>query len=354
LLNNRWRNVTATVRERSYHVRYLWAAVAVALAAAAPENLTAALHATAAAYYANAGHVADLTGRDNAMDYYDRLVRDQALLSEPAPNRYPLQVWRQLVEAQSRLDLSLATQLLDGKAEPIAAIRGLGETLIRSSADGTMQPASVYVPTSYSPQRPASLMVFLHGNTQSESSLLAPEFIQKLAESAGTIVVAPYGRGVYDYAGAENDVYDALDAATRAFAIDPHKRFLAGYSMGGFSLFRIAPIHPNDWSAVMSVAGSLLVSRAPRALATLSHLRFYILTGARDENVPTAWPTATAIYLRDAGFAVTFYSQPEGTHRLYSLQPILTQAWQEMENGVVRSPAGLTGAANLPDAAAPQ
>ena len=60
----------------------------------------------------------------------------------------------------------------------------------------------------------------------------------------------------------------------------------------------------------MSIAGSLLASRGPRVLATMARARFYVLTGFHDDNVPTAYPTATAIYLRDAGFAVAFYSNP--------------------------------------------
>jgi S-formylglutathione hydrolase FrmB len=305
-------------------------AAAVALLGTASGDVGATLRVVAAQYYANAGKVAIVAGRDTTMDYYQRLVDDAGLLRVAAPGRYPAAAWQQTVEAASELDVSLAKQLMQRSYQPMSTIRGLGETLVRSSKDGTMQPVAVYVPPSYSPQRPAALMVFLHGHQQAESHLLAPKYLQDLAERSGTIVVAPYGRGVYDFAGSESDV--------------------AGYSMGGFSVFRLAPLRPDDWTAVMSIAGSLLVSRTQRVSATLRHVRFYILTGVHDENVPTAYPTATAISLRDAGLAVTFYSQPDGTHSLYSLLPILSQAWGEMERGVVRSPAGLTGAANLPEA----
>jgi predicted esterase len=323
------------------------------LVAAGAQNPDDALPSVAAAYYAHAAQVAVVAGRDTTMDYYDRLLEDERLLNQPAPSRYGTKVWQQLMQAQSQLDLSLATQLLQRSFAPMASIRGLGEALVTSSKDGTMQPVAVYVPTAYAATRPAPLLVFLHGNHESESNLLAPQFIQALAEQTGTIVLAPYGRGAYDFGGSETDVYDAVDAANRAFAIDPRKRYLAGYSMGGFALFRIAPMRPNDWSALMCVSGSLLASRSQRVLTTLSHARFYVLTGTRDDNVPTAWPTATAIFLRDAGLAVTFYSEPEGSHALYSLRSILAQAWRDMERGVVRSPAGLTGAANLPEAASP-
>lgn len=285
------------------------------------------------------------------MDYYDRLLDDAALLGERAPNRYPSGSWEESVRDASRLDMSLALQLLQRSYQPMAAIRGLGETLVRSSRDGTMQPVAVYVPTTYSSDRPAPLLVFLHGHQQAESHLLAPSYLQKLAEDTGTIVVAPYGRGAYDYRGVESDVDDAYQSALRAFAIDARKHYLGGYSMGAFSVFRLAPLHPADWTAILSVAGSLLQSRSGALLSAIpENVRYYIVTGSGDDNVPTLWPTATAIFLRDVGRPVSFYSQADGTHALFTLQPALMQAWTDMERGVVRSPSGLTGAPNLPEA----
>jgi len=308
-----------------------------------------ALRSIAATYYAQAGRIATITGRDTTMDYYQRLLDDADLFSQPSPSDYPAALWQPLLESFADLDTSLATQLIGDSFRPMSSIRGLGETLVRSSKDGTMQPVAVYVPASYSPLRPAPLVVFLHGRSGAESHLLALQFVSDLAERTGTIVVAPYGRGSYDFHGAESDVYDALDEASRSFAVDAHKRYLAGYSMGGFSAFRIAPIRPEDWSAVMCIAGSLLNSRAGQIVTAMPNARFYVLTGAKDAIVPTLYPIVTAIFLRDSGLAVTFYSDPNGTHELYSLRAILSQAWDDMERGIVRLPTGLSGSANLPD-----
>jgi predicted esterase len=325
------------------------AAVIIGLIGAVSENLGNELRAAAARYYRSAGDIAVVAGPDTTMDYYDRLVADIASLSTPPPPGYPPEAWQRTLRAGSQLDLSLAMQLLDRSYQPMAAIRGLGETLVRSSKDQTLQPVAVYVPRGYAPGVPASLIVFLHGNQQAESHLLAPQYIADLAERSGTIVVAPYGRGAYDFRGAESDVYDAFDAANRSFTIDAHSRYLAGYSMGGFSVFRLAPLHSEDWSAVMSIAGSLLSSRASLLAAMPANVRYYVLTGALDDNVPTRWPTATAIFLRDTGRPVSFYSESDGVHALYTLAPILERAWSDMEHGVVHSPVGLTGAPNLPD-----
>ena len=313
-------------------------------------QVAARLDATASAYYANVAAIALVTGRDTTMDYYQRLLDDKDMLDEPAPNDYTTAMWEHSVSTITRLDLSLAQQLLTKSFTPMGSIRGLAETFVQSSKDGTMQPVAVYVPSSYEPGKRAPLVVFLHGRPQSESQLLAPQFVTDLADRTGTIVVAPYGRAYYDFVGSESDVYDALAAAETAFTIDTRRRYLAGYSMGGFSVFGVAPKHPDDWSAVMCIAGSLLGSRAHDVVSLMARTPFYVLTGTRDDSIPTQYPTTTAIYLRNMGIPVTFYSEAEGKHRLYSLLPILTQAWDDMHHGIVRTPYQLVGGMTLPGA----
>ncbi len=330
-----------------------FAAAAVAsiflLGVSGPNDLVAALHDAATSYYANLAKIAKVTSRETTIDYYQRLLDDQdMLLNEPAPVGYDQATWEISTHGIATLDLSLANQLLTDTITPMASIRGLGETFVRSSKDGSMQPVAVYVPSSYVPGKDAPLIVFLHGNPQSESQLLAPRFVRELAEANGTILVAPYGRGYYDFRGTKEDVYDALDAAEKAFSVDPRKRFLVGYSMGGFSVFEVAPDRPNTWTAVMCISGALLGSDAPRVLAFMPSTPFYVLTGLKDESIPTQYPTVTASYLSQQGIPVSFYSLPNGIHRLISLLPILTLAWADMVHGVVRSSPPALGNAMLP------
>lgn len=284
------------------------------------------------------------------MDYYQRLADDTDLLAAPVPTGYPAAMWQRYLDGTTLLDLSLADQLIAQSFRPMASIRGLGETFVRASKDGTMQPVAVYVPTSYVPSHPAPLVVFLHGHLQSESSLIAQQFIDDLAERTGTIIVAPYGRGYANFVSSESDVYDTLAAAKEAFSIEPGKRYLAGYSMGGYAVYAIAPIHPREWSAVMSIAGALADAHSYLVTSMLRTTPFYILTGARDQVVPTQYPTTTAIFLRNSGIPVTFYSDPNATHGLYSLRTILDRAWIDMESGIVRTPSALTAAGPLPAA----
>ncbi len=324
-------------------------AALVLLLGSSPGDLRATLKETAATYFAQISTVAPIAGRDTTYDYYERLVDDgDRLEMTDVPQGYTREQWTQLAETTANLDLSLAQQLLAGKYRSMASVRGFGEVLLRSSVDGTMQPVAVYVPSTYSPDKPAPLIVMLHGHPQPETSLMTPFFIPQLAERSGAILIAPWGHGYYDYRGSQAEVYDAVQAATQAFTIDPRKHYLTGYSMGGFSVFVVAPVHPDEWAAVMCISGGLLGSDSRKVVTYMRTKPFYVLTGTEDDSIPTYFPTTTAAYLQNAGFNVSFYSQTGGTHRLVTLLPILTQAWTDMLQGVVRAPPASFGSVVLP------
>jgi phospholipase/carboxylesterase len=315
------------------------AALLVLGTTAATASLPERLRSVAASYYAHATTIATITNRYSTMDYWQRLIDDAGTLSDPASQRSPVRM--QIDEAQAQLDLSLAQQLLNGAFVPMSSIRGAGETFVRSSKDGTMQPVAVYVPQGYAPKAAVPLVVFLHGRGQPESQLVAPLFMQEIAEETHTIVVAPYGRGYYDFDGSESDVYDAYDAAVRTFATPPARRYLAGYSMGAMSEFKIALMRPDAWSALMSVAGAIPTKEQYSVVAAMHNLRFYVVTGEQDQVVPTNNSIATATLLRNAGVAISFYSAPDGTHSLYTLRTAIARAWRDMMRGAIRAPLGL-------------
>jgi predicted esterase len=320
---------------------------AIALLALTPTDEKTTLRDVAATYYANVSAIAKVTGRDTTMDYYDRLLTDLDEEDSTPPPNYDATLYYGTLHETVRLDLSLATQLIQQSYQPMSAIRGLDETLVRASADGTMQPVAVYVPPTYVSGRPAPLVVFLHGLGGTETGLLSPRFLHDLADRSGAIVIAPYARADFDYTGSESDVYDALDAAKSAFTIDARKQYLAGFSMGGFAVYRIAPMKPHEWAGVMSISGSLLGPESGRAARELHATPVYVVTGKLDDTVPSRLSTAAAAYLRDSGVPVSYYIEPTGIHRLSSLLPMLTQAWNDMMAGVVR-PSQYSSDAMLP------
>jgi dienelactone hydrolase len=115
-------------------------------------------------------------------------------------------------------------------------------------------------------------------------------------------------------------------------------------------VYEVAAVHPDEWSAVMSIAGALLGSNAQRVVAAIPRTPVYVLTGTQDDSIPTQYPAATAAFLHSSGIEVSFYSLPGGTHRLITLLPILTQAWSDMLHGVVRAPPESFAGMALPGA----
>ena len=63
--------------------------------------------------------------------------------------------------------------------------------------------------------------------------------------------VMPYGRGNSSYRDiGEIDVLESYDDMHRTFKIDPDRRYLYGFSMGGSGTWRIARRTPDRWAAV--------------------------------------------------------------------------------------------------------
>lgn len=316
----------------------MFAVVQLLFALSAPPELVSRLDRAADAYYRQMVALAPLTGRDVAFDYYRRLLDDRTYVNDTdIPDGYDAPSYAAFLQRMAALDIELTTRLETGDYGNIATLRGMHEILIRSSVDGTMQPCALYVPASYNAARPAPLVVLLHGHPQTESSLVAPPYVEALAESTGSVVIAPYGRGNYDYAGAAlNDVYDAYDTVTSALSIDPRRRYLAGYSMGGFSVFIVAPARPNAWSAILSISGGIMGHDIARVLPIVRAIPLYVVTGTSDDSIPTEYTQRTAHFFANAGASVSLYVNPGGTHRVITNLSVLRTAWSDMHAGIAR------------------
>jgi pimeloyl-ACP methyl ester carboxylesterase len=275
-------------------------------------------------------------GRDGARDFHNRLFDDLERQSMPAPAGYPPADWGEAVASITKLDMEAVDQLVSGTPAPLRATPGLHEVLIPSRVDKTWQLVTVYVPPSAKPQR-APLAVVLHGNPQTEAELLGPPWLRRLADRTGTILIAPFGRGIYDFAEpAGTDVYDLLGAAQDVFAADRGRTYLAGYSMGGFSVFIIGPRGGYRWSGVLCISGAILNSGVRPVSLAWHDMRLYVVTGALDDSIPTQYSAQTAGVLAGLGLPVSFYRQPDGTHALRTLAPSLERAWSDMHASLTR------------------
>jgi len=280
-------------------------------------------------------------GEDQAEALGSRLADDMMefdMASDDAAKAigYTPATYQERLSNGALLDASIVDQVLSGKYLALGGASGLAERLIKSTTDGTWQPLALYVPRTLKPN--PTLVVLLHGQPQTETNLLAPPYFQTLADSTNSIIAAPWGRGNYDFYGvASDDVYQTAEDVAKAYGIDPHRVYLAGYSMGGFSVFKIGPTHGAVWQSVLCIAGSILNSETTSVLKVWRYTPIYVVNGKLDQSIPPLYGEMTADWLAGVGVPTGFYQEPKGTHFLPTLMPALTQAWRDMIAGVVRN-----------------
>lgn len=293
------------------------------------------LNAARAQLVAHYDDIVRRMGLQQAANLEERLDDDLGgYLSGDTPSNLSQADWIERLNGLAALDSSIVMQVIAGKPEPVTGSHGLVERLILARSDKTLEPFALYVPSSLPPN--PSLAILLHGQPQTESEILVGPYFRTLADSTGTIVAAPYGRGIYDYAPpADDEIYQITQTVASAFAVDPHRVYLVGYSMGGFSVFKVGPEHPTQWAAVMCIAGSVLNSESGAVRLGFAHTRMYIVNGAKDENIPSQYGVQTAQWLAGVGIPTGLYQEPNGNHYIFSFMPTLSRAWHEMLGGFI-------------------
>jgi len=196
-------------------------------------------------------------------------------------------------------------------------------------------PYELYVPTSYDPQTPASLIVLLHGLGSRPERVIRYQSLTELAEERGYIVVAPMGfneRGWYGSRGpgrastrgdaandpedlgtlSESDVMQVLEMTLQEFNIDRDEIFLAGHSMGGGGTWHIAIEHPDLFAALAPVAPAIYTS--PDALEAIKDIPVIVIQGDADELVDVNVTRRWVAKMHDLGMRHRYIEIPGGDH----------------------------------------
>jgi hypothetical protein len=193
-----------------------------------------------------------------------------------------------------------ARQLSQGHA-PWTSATGLVVRGYVSKIDRSVQPYGLVMPASYSPLAPHRwrLDTWFHGRNETLSEI---NFLADREKNPGeftprdAIVLHLYGRfcNASKLAG-EVDLFEALDAVKRQYAIDENRILMRGFSMGGASAWHFGVHFAGLWAAVAPGAGF-------SETAEFLHLN---LTGA---NAPPKWEQQL-FHLYDAtDYAVNLYN----------------------------------------------
>ncbi|MEW5765013.1 MAG: alpha/beta hydrolase-fold protein [Acidobacteriota bacterium] len=230
-----------------------------------------------------------------------------------APIRIALARIEEILQAASRGEDRIASQ------------SGVVRRAYRSKVDGTLQPYSVWVPPSLPPGRKVPVMVFLHGSGEDDRSVfrggsgrVPPDFLG----------LAPNGRGTsncYSADNAQEDIREALADLLANYPGDPDRVVLAGFSMGGYGVYRTFLEAPGAYRALAVFSGSPdLAVRflgpghpdflAPGALAPFRGARLFIFHGGRDRNCPVEQTRRLVEGLRAAGAEVEYHEEADKGH----------------------------------------
>jgi predicted esterase len=207
--------------------------------------------------------------------------------------------------------------------DPVAAHRGIQRRAYLSALDGTLQPYTVRVPVGLAPGSRVPLLVYLHGSGDDDRGMLdrsrAPE---------GWIQLAPRGRGTsncFSADHAQEDLREAVADVLAHYPVDPDRVFLAGFSMGGYGVYRTALAQPGRFRGLVVLAGQPDMGPQwlgeghpdaldPGNLAALKGETFFIVHGTEDRNCPFAKTVRMVEGLMAAGAKVTFRAEPGRGH----------------------------------------
>ncbi|REJ72491.1 MAG: hypothetical protein DWQ34_11890 [Planctomycetota bacterium] len=168
----------------------------------------------------------------------------------------------------------------------------------------------VYLPADYSGEKRWPVILYLHGAAGRGNDAvnhlddgLAP--VLRIRESYPAIVVFPQCENRRDpllecWTASSPDgrrAVEILAEVEREYSIDPERRVLSGWSMGGYGAWSLAAAYPEMWSAVVPLAGG----GDPGTVASIGSTPVWAIHGGRDRAIQPVQSEQMVAALQDAG-----------------------------------------------------
>ena len=228
---------------------------------------------------------------------------------------------------------------------------------------GTVQPYSVYVPSTYDPSKRNPVILLLHCLACWHTVYDIASFpgVAKLAESRGALIVTPfgYGEGGHYEGEAESDAFEVLSDVSRRYSVDQERLYLTGMSMGSLGTYRLGLLYPDLWArllAVESYTTPFCVTPSAKTahcsdtafnyldlFANARNVPVGIIQGTADELTPVTAAREFADTLDGMGYRFRYWEWPNRTHdpRMHGLTTDVTDPFLG-DGRRERSPATVT------------
>ncbi len=198
-------------------------------------------------------------------------------------------------------------------------------TAFKSPDDETLQPYSIALPPSFSPEIEYKLFFCLHGSGVNEVGFFNNVLNFREAIGDDYIFVAPRGRDLSDwYVGqTEKDLIHLLKTLKNMFTIS--RTVIYGFSMGGYGVWRTTFLHPNLFDSAIVGSGSPLSPSSDKPELDVRQMRhtaknipYLIMHGTEDRAVNYENSKEFANTLKTEGFDITFKSFDGAGHGNYN------------------------------------
>jgi S-formylglutathione hydrolase FrmB len=201
-------------------------------------------------------------------------------------------------------------------------------------------PYTLFVPSTYDAQKPAPLVVDLHGLNITPLQQMLFDGTTDFAERSGFIILAPMGFDLSSWWGsrtgtpvataamkpggdvhysntelAEIDTIALLKSIREQYAIDSDRIYLMGHSMGGAGAYYLGGKYNDIWAGVAAIsgAGGIVDGSAER----YKSLPMLIMHGAKDSIVPAANSRRAVAALQAAGAPHIYLEFPDKDHEFW-------------------------------------
>ncbi|GAC1442057.1 MAG: hypothetical protein NVSMB55_11630 [Mycobacteriales bacterium] len=225
---------------------------------------------------------------------------------------------------------------------------------------GTVQPYSIYVPTTYDPRRKNPVILLLHCLSCWHTVYDVADLPVELAERRGALIVTPfgYGEGGHYEQEAQKDVFEVLSDVSRRYSVDQERLYLTGMSMGSLGTYRLGGLFPDMWARLLAVESYTTpfcvtaTPRTPECSIPFNYLDLFpnyrdvpvgVIQGGIDELTPVTGGREFADTLTSFGYPFRYWEWPNRTHdpKMHGLTTDVTNPF--LGNAVrEHSPAAVT------------
>jgi poly(3-hydroxybutyrate) depolymerase len=177
----------------------------------------------------------------------------------------------------------------------------------------------LFVPDGITKDKPAPLLVLLHGSGRNGLSLV--DKWKDLAKKEGIILAGPNSSDPQSWRtpqDAPDPLYDLIEVLKVKYPIDAKRVYLFGHSAGAIVTFYVALLESQYFAAAAIHAGAMRPDDGPFIARTKRKIPISIWVGTNDNFFPLKDVRATRDLLNNHGMTVELTEMKGRTHDYYS------------------------------------